>query len=261
MAIPVIKTSNEWLQISSESIYRQNPIWQSGGLVDGYLTVNKYGRNIDIDTSTTPEDLWGGSGLYTGFPVTDSEPIEVLSSNAADAAAGTGLRTVSIQGLDQNWDRVSETLTLNGTTPVQSVNTYRRVHTMQGVTAGSGGFNAGTITIRHATTEANVFLFMQIGTNQTNCSGFTIPAGYAGYLLSTFGTLRGTAKGTADCVFASRGPNSVFRYRRPFTISPNFEHNETLSLPISIPEKTDVVIRCAPYQRAIWKFREAMTCF
>jgi len=219
-------------------------LWVSRDRVPGVSPVNKFGRNQDVDTATTPEDLWGGGGLYTGFPTVTSEPVEVLSSDAADASAGTGLRTVVIQGLNQDWDAASETITLNGLTPVQSVNTYRRVNTMRGTTAGSGGFNAGTITVRHATTEANVFLAMAPNTNQSNCSAYTVPAGHTAYLMSSFGTLRGSVNGTADCAFAIRALGQVFRYRRPFTISPNFEHNETLCLPIEIAEKTDIIIRC-----------------
>ncbi len=240
----ILKPLNEWQMIGANAAYQTMPVWISAGLVDRYSAVNKFGRNPDVDTSTTPEDLWGGNGLYTGFPVSTSEPVEVLSSSASDTAAGTGLHTVTIQGLNQEWAQTSETLTLNGTTPVQSVNTYRRVHTMRGVTAGSGGSNAGTVTVRHATTEANIFLVMQIGYNQTNCAAYTIPAGYKGYLMSSFGTLRGTNQGTADCVFAIRNFGEVYRYRRPFTISPNFEHNEKLVTPIELDQKTDIVLRC-----------------
>lgn len=238
------RTFNEWMMVGAEGAYQQNAVWIAAGLVDGYSSVNKYGRNTDVDTGTVPEDLWGGGGLYTGFPVSDSEPIEALSSSAADAAAGTGLRTVVIQGLNADWVETSETITLNGTTPVQSVNTYRRVHTMRGMTAGSGAANAGTITIRHATTEANVFLIMQIGTNQTNCAAYTVPAGKTAYLLSSVGTLRGSTSGTADCCFAIRGFGGVFRQRRPFTLSAAYEHSDQLSIPIAIAEKTDIIIRC-----------------
>lgn len=238
------KPLNEWQQIGAIATYEAQPIWIAAGLVNRYSAVNKFGRNLDVDTTSTPEDLWGGDGVYTGFPTSTSEPLEVLSSSANDAAAGTGLRTVVIQGLNQDWEQVSETVTLNGLTPVQSVNTYRRCHTMRGVTAGSGGANAGTITVRHATTEANVFLAMQVGNNQTNCSAFTIPAGHKGYLMSSFGALRGTINGTGDCVFAIRNLGEVFRYRRPFTISPNYEHNETLAIPIELAAKTDIILRC-----------------
>jgi hypothetical protein len=240
----VEKTLNEWQMVAAESVYRNNAIWISAGLVEGYSTVNKFGRNPDVDTTSAPEDIWGGAGLYTGFPVNTLEPVEALSSSASDAAAGTGLRTVVIQGLNGDWAETSETITLNGTTPVQSVNSYRRVHTMRGETAGSGGFNVGEITIRHATTEANVFLVMQIGTNQSGSSAYTIPAGYTGYLMASSGAIRGGATASADCVFAVRSFGGIFRYRRPFAISSGYSLNETLVVPIGFAEKTDIVIRC-----------------
>jgi len=235
---------NEWLTIASEALYQSMPIWISAGLVDGYSTVNKFGRNLDIDTGTTPEDIWGGGGLYTGFPVDTLEPVEVLSSSADDASAGTGLRTVVVQGLNGDWVEISETITLNGTTPVQSVNSYRRVHTMRGETAGSGGFNVGTITVRHATTEANVFLAMLPTTNQTACSAYTIPAGKTGYMMATAGQMRGPATGSADCVLAVRSFGGIFRYRRPFTVSSNYSYSEALTVPIGFSEKTDIIVRC-----------------
>jgi len=238
------RSINEWLMIGAEATYRSTPIWISAGLVDGYSTVNKFGNNLDIDTATTPEDIWGGGGLYTGFPVNTLEPVEILSSSANDTSAGTGLRTVVIQGLNGDWIETSETLTLNGTTPVQSVNSYRRVHTMRGESAGSGGFNVGTITVRHATTEANVFLVMLPSTNQTASTAYTVPAGTTGYLMATSSALRGANAGSADCVFAVRSFGGVFRYRRPFMISSNYSSNETLAVPISFAEKTDIVIRC-----------------
>lgn len=71
--------------------------------------------------------------------------LDVTSSNAADAAAGTGARTVKLYGLDGNFDPLTETLTLNGQTIVTSTKTFRRIFEIVVDTAGSGLANAGDL--------------------------------------------------------------------------------------------------------------------
>lgn len=54
------------------------------GLYSGYETVNKFGRNPDIDTGTTPEDIYNGGSLYTGFNATANEEISITSADVND---------------------------------------------------------------------------------------------------------------------------------------------------------------------------------
>lgn len=53
--------------------------------IDGVNSYNKFGSNNDIDSFSTPEDLWGGRGVYTGFDATAGEAIEVVSNSFQDA--------------------------------------------------------------------------------------------------------------------------------------------------------------------------------
>lgn len=55
----------------------------SMGLVNGISKVNKFGRNIDIDTGTTPEDIWDGGSTWT--PPTAARIHDIASSSANDA--------------------------------------------------------------------------------------------------------------------------------------------------------------------------------
>lgn len=215
----------------------------AGGLFTGYSIVNKFGTNGDIDTATVPEDMWDVGGVYTGFPDSTLELVEVVSSDANDAAAGTGARTIRITGLDANYDVQSETITLNGTTPVDSVNTYRRVHTASIQSAGSGGVNAGTITFRHTTTTANVFGSIVVGRNQTNIGAYTIPAGYTGYMRHLHGAIRGGTNATIDGAIWTRSFGGVFRSRRPFTIGLNSPLVDTIYGGLVFTEKSDITIR------------------
>jgi hypothetical protein len=82
------------------------------------------------------------------------------SSNAADAAAGTGARTVLIKYYTvTGTGPFSETLTLNGTTGVNTVATnICYIDEMTVVTVGSGGTTAGNITMRSTTAGGGVVI-------------------------------------------------------------------------------------------------------
>lgn len=56
----------------------------SRDLYSGWGISTKFGRNPDIDTGTTPEDVYNGGGEYTGFNATSNENLRVLSSSGQD---------------------------------------------------------------------------------------------------------------------------------------------------------------------------------
>lgn len=152
------------------------------GLRGGYQMVHVSAHNSDVDGA---EDIWDGGGAYTGFPVSDLELVEVLSSSGDDTnAAGLGARTVFIGGLDGNYDYQSEIIELAGTGAVESEFEYRRVFDFYVVSSGvnNTAFNVGTLTVRHSTTTANVFATIEPGENITHSGCRTIPAGKIGLL-------------------------------------------------------------------------------
>jgi len=106
------------------------------------------------------------------------EALEVLSGSANDAAAGTGARTVKIVYLTPAGVVAQETVTLNGTTQVALVDTaVWRVLDIWCATFGSGGTNAGAITLRTVTGSTARFS-IPIGRVRAGMGQFTVPAGY-----------------------------------------------------------------------------------
>jgi len=142
----------------------------------GYSTIHKFGFNPDVDTGTTPEDVWDIGGVYTGF-VAAAAATEIVSSVAADAAAGTGAQQVKVYGLDTNLNEISETVILTGVVPVVLANQYKRVYRAHTVVVGSGGVNAGDIDIRHTVGPVNLAR-ISVGRGQTLMAIYTIPASY-----------------------------------------------------------------------------------
>jgi hypothetical protein len=226
------------------------------GRLTGIAKNNKSGRNGDIDTATVPEWVWENGGVYTGFPDGNAETLRIVSTDANDAAAGTGAQTVTVVGLDENWLIQSETLTLNGTTPATGTLLFRRVHTASVQTSGSTNtaYNIGTITVSHSTTTANVFLTIQPGRNQSNAAVYTVPDGKIGIKVNLRVEVdRGNSSTISGFVYVREFGKSP-RLRRPFTASNTSGFYEEPYAGLTYPAKTDigiVVTACSANNTAV----------
>ena len=101
----------------------------------------------DSMTSGTWEDVWPNASDVPWL--TTAAKMEVVSSNAADASAGTGVRQVELHGLSTTGVNQDEIITMNGTTAVESSLTYIRVNKLHNENVGTyGGSHEGDITCR-----------------------------------------------------------------------------------------------------------------
>ena len=150
------------------------------GKVPGYSMVNKFGYNSTIGSSSF-ETIWetGNNYPWQSSAVT----VDVVSDDANDDVAGTGARTLRIQGLDSSYAFAEETVDMDGTTTVTTTQTFLRVFRMSVETAGTSGNNEGTITATY-TGGSDVAATITSGNGQTLMCLYTIPANYTGYLLS-----------------------------------------------------------------------------
>lgn len=245
-------------------IVQDFPTQVAFGGIPKFDVVTKFGRNGDVDTGTTPEDLWNGGSTYTGFNATANQELQVFSSDVDDQgdaiSSGTATGGTKTTLVDSGADFVttdgvavgdllindtiaahgiitavtatqitvfqmvggrSESLVntaghsyrvvnandtgaavvlidqilnadyeeqdpvyvvLNGTTAVTTSGVdAMRAPRAQVILAGSSGRNEGTITVRQATTTANVFAVMP-AFGRTTIGAMTIPAGKAGLL-------------------------------------------------------------------------------
>ena len=207
--------------------------------------IQRSGSNTDIDTTTTPEDVWGGSGMYTGFPST-AETLSIVSASANDTAAGSGARTLRISGLDSVGNFLTEIVTLNGTTPVVTTNAFLRMNRAIVLTSGDNNtaFNAGAITINHSTTTSNVFGIIDVNTNMLKTTAYTIPKGTAGVIRNiAISGLRGTASFNGVASLYIRPPTEAPRLE----LSAGFSSAQSFAIieagGIYVPELTDIIIR------------------
>jgi hypothetical protein len=129
----------------------------------------------------------------------------VSSSSSSDASAGTGARTVTITYLTTAFLVKQETVTLNGTTAVNTVGTdIAYIESIAVATCGSGLTNAGTISLFNATAGGGGTLgSIAAGDGQTNWAHHYVPAGKTCLVTSvSFGCTitagRGFANRTGD---------------------------------------------------------------
>jgi hypothetical protein len=208
------------------------------GQISYHYALFKFGFNPDIDN--TLETVWAQGGLYSYLAA--ASVLLVSSSSTADAAAGTGARTVTLTGLDANYNEISETVTLNGQTAVNTTNSYIRIYRMVVRSAGSGGQNAGVIYAGTGTVTAGVpankYATIAVGDNQTLMALWTVPGGYTAYLLQTDVTLATTQNNKYCTVSIVVRPfGEVFQVKDRFVKSES-STNQTYSIPFIFQQKT-----------------------
>lgn len=139
--------------------------------------VNKFGYSLDIDTSL--EEI-GDLGAAYSWPAAAATVLAV-SADADDTAAGTGAKTIVVEGLDADYNEVSDTLTMAGLSNTDpSTVEFLRVHRAYVATAGTSLTNEGLITITGGAAVAAI----QAGAGQTLMAQYTVPAGYTAYIIN-----------------------------------------------------------------------------
>ena len=213
------------------------------GQITGHKNLFKFGNNADVNGAL--ETVWSRGGLYV-YP-TSASIMLVSSSSTDDAALGTGARTISVQGLDANYNEISETVTLNGQTQVSTTLSYLRVFRSFVITAGSGATAAGTIYVGVGAAvlgvPPTVYAEIALGENQTTMALWTVPAGYTAYM--NRGSFSAASNNAAQYVlgkFVVRPFGSVFRNAADVTVNSNVIQYD-FETPLAIPEKSDFEAR------------------
>lgn len=180
----------------------------SRGDVSGFVAVNKFGRAPD-GVQTTATDIWSRSDSAATQRIwvapTTARVHAIVSSSASDAAGGTGATAVKIYGLT-SWTaaEVNETVTLTGTTPVNTVNSYVIIHRMVVVsqaTTTNVGVNAGIITAT-AATDATITAVILASRGQTEMAVYGIPSTQTLFINCYYGNLHDiTAAGAKATMF------------------------------------------------------------
>jgi hypothetical protein len=207
----------------------------------GFSTVNKFGFNSDVDSGAT-EWVWTGGGTFPGV-LAAAETFNIVSSDGADTAAGTGARTVTLSGVDGNHVRISETVTLAGAVNVVTANSYLVIDRAFVASAGTGEVNAGLIT-GTPTVAGTARMRIEIGNGQTEQAFYMVPAAKTALMTAYYGhLLKGTGNVTLNLRLYTIG-NGVKRLRHELGLqnSGTSSMHHVFDEPIKISEKTFIYL-------------------
>ena len=195
------------------------------GEVGGHSFINKFGANFDININTDPETIWSQGGLYPWATLATASVLTVVSTDAADTD------DIEIQGLDANYNLITENLTMTGLSPVTTVNSFLRIFR---VTYNHQSVNAGAVTL---SVGAVVVAKVDAGLGQTLMCVYTIPAGYTGYLVQ----LGATAQKAKDAQvrLLQRPLDSSFKIAHMAEVFAG-SYSYAPKIPLKFAEKTDI---------------------
>lgn len=142
------------------------------GTETGYTLWNKFGYDSTISTSGY-ELIWADSSAFT--QMTTGDTLDIVSTSANDTNGGTGVNSIVIYGVDENWAAQIEVVTMNGTTAVTTTNQWLGVNRLAVFLSGSGQTNAGDISAT-VTTGGALQAKMDAGDAVTQQCLFFVPA-------------------------------------------------------------------------------------
>ena len=198
------------------------------GEINRFSGIQKFGLNTAVGTSF--ETIWDGNNLYT---------YASLAGTATATSSNTGADnngTVEIQGLDENYDLATETLTIGGSA---GTITFSRVFRAVMKTANTGTANVGDISITvSSTTVAKITATY----GQTLMCVYTVPRNYNGYLMQIDVGSSKDLENEIKVMTKEISNGNVWNTKAFITTRGGFIEKNYI-VPIKIPEKTDIELQ------------------
>lgn len=164
--------SNIIASVTRAGAYEPFDLQVARNQITGHSIVSIFGYQAAVGNTSIP--VWENATAYT-YP-TSATTMTVVSTSTSDNTSAT----ILISGLDATFAPISETIALNGTSGVTTVNTYFRVNSLIMTSPGtSQTTNVGTITVKQS---SNTLAQINIGVGKSQSTIYTIPAGYTFYL-------------------------------------------------------------------------------
>ena len=226
--------------INSFGIASNIPI--ANGDVQGWSSQHKFGAVPEMATNTTgsiwdendtiyPWDTVDNSGSGRAITIKVVEP-----NNEATTSTAEDGKSVTIIGLDENMEEVSETLTISGSSATGS-QLFRRVYRAY--------ISNTTTNTKRVLIQSNSVTVAKILENkgQTLMAIYTIPAGKMGFLTKGTSSAEYGADATVD-MMVRYGGTGAFRIGHSLEVSgAGGQYTYDFAVPIKLPAMTDIDVR------------------
>jgi hypothetical protein len=210
----------------------------AAGEVDGYSNVHKFGM-IDGSSGTDWSTIWTAADTAStkNYPwgIT-AGTVSIISAVDDDTDGGAGAHTITVEGLDANYNPVSESFTLSGETETGEGSIV--FHRVNRAYITGGNTNLGKIQIKNGT---EVVAEIAAGMGQTQMCVYTIPAGKTGYLTRVAAS---SSKNISTVISLFQRPHGQVFIRTASSMA-LYQNNQHISLDVPLPfsEKTDLDLR------------------
>jgi len=210
------------LQLAQGSLANMNPLF-------------KFGENKLV--GDTLETIWDHSGQYVYL--SSAQQVTVSSSSSSDTNM-----TITVQGLDADYNEISEDVSVAGRAPTTTDASFLRVFRAFYKSGDSlvGDIYIGTGTLTDGV-PANVLAVVKADRGQTMMALYAVPAGYTMYILKAHvssGTESGTRYIKASIRQKLQGGNQ-WRTMVSQTLKDNSVEFD-FGVPQKVLEKTDVEV-------------------
>ena len=202
------------------------------GKVRGASTIHKFGATPSQSINTTASVWDKGDTLYPWSAFDTAGVLVVAQVGSSDNG-----KTLTVQGLDDDFNLISEDFTLSSSGTATGTKTFKRVY--RGFISDGG--NVGQINVSRGGTQV---LRIIAGAGQTLMAVYTVPAGYTGYLYQGIATAQSGADATGFMYVRYNTIGTTFRVAHTFEVSGDGgPYNYKFSFPQELSEKTDIDVR------------------
>jgi hypothetical protein len=215
----------------------------SRGQITFHSPQNIFGYGTTPATASLFRTVWENMATTEYVFPSSALTMQLVSNAAGDTA------TITIVGLDASYNQITETLVLNGTTNVPTVNQYLRINSIY-VSAGSATNPTGVVTltnggVTYAQINTGVFNGTTSSLGRSQMAVFTVPAGYTfyGYRYGAYSSFNGNSANytTYRAITNSSAGVQQLIVQTPF----NTTYEVQRHFPFSYVEKTDLRFQVA----------------